>query len=110
MQDDVAIQKMVRARTAGVRKLNHLTAGVAISAFAGVGLIGALGALTIPGTSSSHGLATCVPTITTPTTTESDETNSDDSASPSSTGLAPSCTVNSSTSTGVAVSGGSHPH
>jgi hypothetical protein len=24
--------------------------------------------------------------------------------------LAPSCTVNSSTSTGVAVSGGSHPH
>src|ERR1700693_2055313 len=110
MQDEVAIQKMVGARTAGVRRLNHLTAGVAISAFASVGLLGALGALTIPGTSSTHGLATCVPTITTPTTTESDETNSDDSASPSSTGLAPSCAVNSSTRTGVAVSGGSHPH
>ena len=110
MQDEVVIQKLVAARTAGVRKLDHLTAGVAISAFAGVGLLGALGAFTLPGASSSHGLAACVPAITATTTTESDETNSDDSTSPSSSGLAPSCVVNSSTGTGVAISGGSHPH
>lgn len=110
MQDEAVIQKMVAARAAGVRKLDHLTAGVAVSAFAGVGLLGALGAFSIPGTSSSHGLATCVPSITTSTTTESDETSSDDSASQSGGGLAPSCVVNSSGSTGVAVSGGSHPH
>jgi hypothetical protein len=111
MKDEAVIQKLVAARAAGMRKLDRLTAGVAVSAFAGVGLLGALGAFTIPGTSSSHGLATCVPSTTTSTTTESDETNSDDdSTSPSSTGLAPSCVVNSSTGAGVAVSGGSPPH
>jgi hypothetical protein len=109
MQEEVSVQNMIQARGAGLRKLNRVTAGVAVSAFAGMGLIAAVGALSIPG-ASPLALATCVPATTTQIITESDETNSDDSNSSSTTGLGTPCVVGSSKGTAVAVSGGSHPH
>jgi hypothetical protein len=110
MQNGMSIQKSIEARSAGLRKLHQLTAGVAVSAFAGAGLIAAWVALSVPGTSSSVALTTCATTSPTLTRTTSDETNSDDSISSSTTGQLSPCTVSSSTGTAVAVSGGSHPH
>jgi hypothetical protein len=77
----------VRARDPAFRMLNRLTAGVAFAAVAGVGLIGAVSAYTIPGVASS---------------------TSSTSAASTSTGVQSSSTsVSSSSSPGVAVSGGS---
>ena len=114
MQDGMSTQKSIQARSAGMRKLHQLTAGVAVSAFAGAGLIAWWVALTIPHTSSAVALTTCASTSTTPTRTTSDETSSgegqsDDSISSSTAGQVAPCSVSSSTGTAVAVSGGSHP-
>jgi hypothetical protein len=76
----------VRARDAAFRMLNRLTAGVAFAAVAGVGLLGAVSAHTVPGVTSS----------------------STTSTASTSTGVQSSSTsVSSSSSSGVAVSGGS---
>jgi hypothetical protein len=100
----------ILARDAALRKLDRLTAGVAVSAFGAVGLLAALGALTIPGTSpSSAGTSTCVSTIRQSGTTNSDDETSGETSSAETSIQAPSCTVSSSTSAAVVVSGGSHP-
>jgi hypothetical protein len=84
-------QDRVRARDAAMRLLNRLTTGAAVSAVIGVGLFGAVSAYTIPGTAST-----------------STSTASSSSSASSSPGLQTSTTpVNSSSSSGVAVSGGS---
>jgi len=76
----------IKARDAAFRMLNRLTAGVAFAAVAGVGLLGAVSAQTIPGVTSSS-------------TTSSATTSSGVQSS--------STSVSSSSSSGVAVSGGS---
>lgn len=104
------LHNKILARGAALRKLDRLTAGVAVSAFGAVGLFGALGALTIPGTSpSSAGASTCVSTIRQSGTTNSDDETSSETSSAETSIQAPSCTVSSSTSAAVVVSGGSHP-
>jgi hypothetical protein len=76
----------IKARDAAFRTLNRLTAGVAFAAVAGVGLLGAVSAHTIPGTTSS----------------------STASAASTSSGVqSSSASVSSSSNSGVAVSGGS---
>lgn len=100
----------ILARDAALRKLDRLTAGVAVSAFGAVGLLAALGALTIPGTSpSAVGGITCASTIRPSDSTNSDSETSDETSSAATSIQVPSCTVSSSTGTAVAVSGGSHP-
>jgi hypothetical protein len=94
METKDTTQARVRARDAAMRLLNRLTTGAAISAVVGVGLFGAIGANTIPGTTTSS-------------STSSTSASSSSSTSTSS-GLATSTTpVTSSSSSGVAVSGGS---
>jgi hypothetical protein len=89
-------QDRVRTRDAGMRLLNRLTTGAAVSAVAGVALLGAVSAYTIPGTTSSS-------TASTSTTASSSS-----SSISTSSGLQSSTTpVSSSSSSGVAVSGGS---
>jgi hypothetical protein len=91
MESGDMIQDRMRARDAAMRLLNRLTAGAAVSAVVGVGLLGAIGAYTIPGTAST-----------------STSTASSSSSTSSSSGLQTSTTpVTSSSSSGVAVSGGS---
>ena len=86
------------ARDDAMQTLNRLTTGVAIGAIAGVGVLAFVSASTIPGTSSAS------------TSTSSSST----SASSSSSGATvfspfqPSGGVSQSSSTGIAVSGGSH--
>jgi hypothetical protein len=75
----------IKARDAAFRMLNRLTAGVAFAAVAGVGLLGAVSAHTIPGATSST-----TSTASTSTGVQSSSTS-----------------VSSSSSSGVAVSGGS---
>ena len=88
------IQERVRARDAAMRLLNRLTMGAAVSALVGVGALGAVSAYTIPGTTSSATASTSTASSSTSTT--------------SSSGLQSSTTpVTSSSSSGVAVSGGS---
>ncbi len=87
-------QERVRARDAAMRLLNRLTTGAAVSAVAGVALLGAFSAYTIPGTTS--------------TTAGTSTTASSSSSTSTSSGLQSSTTpVTSSSSSGVAVSGGS---
>ena len=89
MENDNAKDPRIRARDAATRMLNRITAGVAFGAIAGVGLVGAVSAYTIPGVVSSTQGATA-------------------SASTSSSALqSPSTSVSSSSGSGVAVSGGS---
>ena len=91
MESKNTIQDRVRARDAAMRLLNRLTAGAAFSAVVGVGLLGAIGAYTVPGTASA-----------------STSTASSSSSTSSSSGLQTSTTpVHRSSSSGVAVSGGS---
>lgn len=87
------IEARTRARDAAARLLNRITAGVAFGALAGVALVGAVSAYTIPGLVSDSSGATAS------TTTSSGSTSS---GLQSSTGG-----VSSSTASGVAVSGGS---
>ena len=93
METDNANDPRIRARDTAIRMLNRITAGVAFGAIAGVGLVGAVSAYTIPGVvSSTQGATASVST----------------SGSTSSSALQSSSTsVSSSSSSGVAVSGGS---
>lgn len=50
--------KRIQARDAATRMLNRMTAGLAFGAIAGVGLLGAVGAYTIPGTAATSSGAT----------------------------------------------------
>jgi hypothetical protein len=91
METKDTTQARVRARDAAMRLLNRLTTGAAISAVIGVGLFGAISANTIPGSATNA----------TSSTTSS-------SWASTSSGLGTSTTpVTSSSSSGVAVSGGS---
>ena len=93
MENDNSTDKRIRARDAASRTLNRLTAGLAFGAVAGVGILGAVSAATIPGTTAASMGATAS-TVTA-------------SGTPS-TGLHASPTpVTSSSSSGVVVSGGS---
>lgn len=84
--------RRIQARDAATRMLNRMTAGLAFGAIAGVGLLGAVSAYTIPGVVSTSTGATASTSTSTGTTT---------SVQPSTT------PVGSSSSSGVAVSGGS---
>jgi hypothetical protein len=96
METNDTTRDRVRARDAAMRLLNRLTTGAAVSALVGVGLFGAVSAYTIPGTKTS---STAVASTTATSTSTSTSTSS---------GLQTSTTpVTSSTSSGVAVSGGS---
>ena len=92
------IQDRIRARDAAFRLLNRLTTGAAVAALASVGVLGAVSASTIPGTTTS------------PTTSNMTSTSTATSTSSSSTsGLGSSSTPvkSSSSGSGVVVSGGS---
>ena len=98
MENKNTTAKRIQSRNAATRMLNRLTAGLAFGAVAGVGILGAVSAYTIPGTASSTG-------ATASTTTSSGTTSTSTSTS---TGLQASPTpVSPSSSSGVAVSGGS---
>jgi hypothetical protein len=90
---DGLTQSRVRARDAAMRLLNRLTTAIALAAVAAVGVLGAVSAYTIPGTTS--------------TSTATAGTGSSASAfAPS--GLQPSTTpITPTSNTPVAVSGGS---
>ena len=49
----MSLNRRILARNAALKKLDQLTAGVVVSAFAGVGLLGLVAALKLPGTSTS---------------------------------------------------------
>ena len=84
----------MRARDAAMRQLDRITRGVAFAAIAGVGMLTAVSAYSVPGTAPSS------LTATTSTSTSSSSTSS---------GLQSSSTgVTSSSGSAVAVSGGSH--
>ena len=87
----------ISARDRAQRLMNHLTAGVAVLAVAGVGVFGYVSAATIPGSTS-----TSTATTSTSTSTASSTSSSSSSGLASSSG-----TVSSSSGSGVAVSGGS---
>jgi hypothetical protein len=93
-------QDRVRARDSAMRLLNRLTTGAALSAVMGVGLFGAVSAYTIPGTKTTSASATASASAT--------SNSSSSTATTTSSGLQSSTTpVTSSSSSGVAVSGGS---
>lgn len=99
MENKKMTDKRIRARDAANRMLSRLTAGLAFGAVAGVGLLGAVSAHTIPRTA-----ATSTGAIAS-TSTSSGSTSTSTSTS---TGLQASPTpVSSSSRSGVAVSGGS---
>ena len=92
MENKNTTAKRIQARNAATRMLNRLTAGLVFGAVAGVGILGAVSAYTIPGTAATTSGATASTSTSTST----------------STGLQSSSTsVGSSSSSGVAVSGGS---
>jgi hypothetical protein len=96
METDNTIDNRIRARDTATRMLNRLTAGVGLSAIAGVAVLGAVSAYTIPG------LATYTQGATASTSTSTGTSSSSSSSLQSS-----STPVSSTTSSGVAVSGGS---
>lgn len=95
METKDTTQDRVRARDAAMRLLNRLTTGAAVSALIGVGLFGAVSAYTIPVTKTSS-------------TAGASTTSTSSSSTSTSSGLQSSTIpVTSSSSSGVAVSGGS---
>jgi hypothetical protein len=92
------------ARDRALSRLNQMTAGIAFAALAGVGVFGTVSALTIPGVSASSSSAA---TGATASASASSSSSSSSSNSSSSSLQASSGTVGSSSSQGVAVSGGS---
>jgi cytoskeletal protein RodZ len=88
-------QSKVRARDAAMRLLSRLTTGIALAAVAGVGMLTAVSAYTIPGT--------------TPTTATTSATSSSSSSSSSASSTVPSSStpVVASSNPPVAVTGGS---
>jgi hypothetical protein len=91
MENDSSIDPRIRARDGATRRLNRLTAGVALGALASMGIVSGVSAYTLPGVAADTGAtaSTSTPTASTPT------------------GLQSSGSVGSSSGTGVAVSGGS---
>jgi hypothetical protein len=86
----------MRARDAAMRQLDRITRGVAFAAIAGVGVLTAVTAYTIPGIAPSS-------------LTASTATSNSTSSSSTSSGLqSSSIGVTTSSGTAVAVSGGSH--
>jgi len=85
----------ISARDRSQRLMNQLTAGVALMAVAGIGVLGYVSAATVPGSTSS-----------TASTSASTSTGSTSSSSSSSLSSSPG-TVHSSSGATVAVSGGS---
>ena len=99
MENENTTDKRIQARDSATRMLNRLTAGLAFGAVAGVGLLGAVSAYTIPGTVATSTGATASTSTSSGTTSTSTGTTS---------GLGSSSTsVGSSSSSGVTVSGGS---
>ena len=97
MENKNTTDKRIQARDSATRMLNRLTAGLAFGAVAGVGILGAVSAYTIPGTTSTSSGATA-----------STGTSSGTTSAGTSSGLHASPTpVSSSSGSGVAVSGGS---
>ncbi len=96
METYPATSSRIQARDAALRLLNRLTAGVAFTAVAGVGVLGLVGAQTIPGTATTS--STSSTTTSTSTTTSSTTSGGLQSTS------APTST---SSGGGVVVSGGS---
>ncbi len=97
MENKNMTDKRIRARDAATRTLNRLTAGLAFGAVAGVGLLGAVSAYTIPGMAATSSGATA-----------STATSSGTTSTSASSGLQASPTpVSSSSGSGVVVSGGS---
>ena len=101
MEGTQAGDARILARDRALSLLNNITTYVAFAAVAGVGILGTVSALTIPGVSApSSSSATASATTSTPPDSSS--------TSSSSSVLAPSsASVSSSSSSGVAVSGGS---
>jgi hypothetical protein len=101
MENENVTDRRIEARETATRLLNRLTAGLAFGAIAGVGLLGTVGAYTIPGTATTTSGATA-------STSTSSGSTSSTSTGATSTGVQASPTpVSSSSSSGVAVSGGS---
>jgi hypothetical protein len=93
MESENITNGRIHARDAATRMLHRLTAGLAFGAIAGVGILGAVSASTIPGTTATSSGATASTSMPSSTT---------------STGVPASPTpVSSSSGSGVVVSGGS---
>jgi hypothetical protein len=89
----------MRARDAAFQRLNRLTTGAAIAAFAGLGVFSAVSAATIPGTSSSSQSAG--------SSSASSSTSSSSSSTSAGTVQSSSDVASASSGTGTVVSGGS---
>ncbi len=98
MENTKAADVRVRARDRALSLLNNLTAGIALASVAGVGIFGTVSAIAHPGVAASSGSAAGTASASSSSTT----------SSASSSGLQPSSgAVNSSSGSGIAVSGGS---
>ena len=71
MENKNTTDKRIQARDSATRMLNRLTAGLAFGAVAGVGILGALSAYTIPGTTSTSSGATASTATSSGTTSTS---------------------------------------
>ncbi|HXC78725.1 MAG TPA: hypothetical protein VNU19_16950 [Candidatus Acidoferrum sp.] len=97
---DSAADKRIQARDAATRMLNGLTAGLAFGAIAGVGILGAVSAYTIPGNITASSAASA--------STSTSSSNTSSNSGTTSTGVQASPNpISSSSGSGVAVSGGS---
>src|SRR5438094_1120225 len=90
------VQSKISARDRAQRLMDHLTAGVAVVAVAGVGVLGYVSAATIPGSTSSAAATTSTSTSASTSTSSASSTSS-----PSSSGLSSSGTVSSSSGSSV---------
>ena len=92
MENTRAADSRIKARDRALSLLNRVTAGIAFASLAGVGIFGIISEMTIPGVSALSSTASAAGSTT----------------ATSSSGLQPSSgTVTSSSSSPVAVSGGS---
>jgi hypothetical protein len=94
---DGLTQSRIRTRDAALRLLNRLTTGMALGAIAALGVLSAVSAYTIPGTTAA--------TTTTPASTSSSSTASTFAPSSLQSSTTP---ITPSSSPPVVVSGGSH--
>jgi len=109
MTGPMSVPSRIRARDAALRKLDRLTTGVAVSAFAGVGLLGTLIALTAPGASPVGSATPNCASTSTAGATNPDDAASDDSSAAATSIQTSSCKVSSPSGAAVVVTGGSHP-
>ncbi len=96
---DTPTEARMRDRDAAVDQLNVITKRVGFAAIAGLGVFSALGAYTIPGTTTSSQTAA---------TATSSSTDSSSSDSTSSDVQGPAIPITSSSGPAMTVSGGSH--